>query len=76
MHCFIILVNLCAHSDTCFCFSVKQKEKTTIQILFILNNAASMATANRTCEKAKMSNHPGKQTLIVETSLTFYVAFM
>lgn len=43
-------------------FQLNRKKKTTIQILFILNNAASMATANRTCEKAKMSNHPGKQT--------------
>lgn len=70
MHCFIILVNLCALSDTC-----KQK-KTTIQILFIMNNAASMATANPTCEKANVKSSWKTKKLIVETSLTFYVAFM
>lgn len=75
MHCFIILVNLCALSDTCFCFSAKQK-KTTIQILFIMNNAASMTTANPTCEKANVKSSWKTKKLIVETSLTFYVAFM
>lgn len=73
MHCFIIL-NLCALSDTCFCFSVKQK-KTTIQILFIMNNSASMVTANPTCEKANVKSSVENKKLIVETSL-FYVAFM
>lgn len=60
MHCFIILVNLCALSDTCYCFSVKQKKKQLFKLYLLWIMLLPWRLQTRLVKK-RMWNHPGKQ---------------